>query len=100
MLQPVNEWMTKSNPILIFGEVKDDKGNPISEARISFVEGPIPLTDIAALTDNKGSFVLSAPTTGDYTIEAVSEGLVAKRIRISTGTRHEIRINIELIRVT
>ena len=88
--------MTTTKPILIFGEVKDDNGNPISEARVSFVEGPVPLTDIAALTDNNGKFVLSAPTAGDYTIEVVSEGFAPESVGVSTGTNLELRVMIQL----
>lgn len=91
--------MTTTKPILIFGEVKDDNANPLSEARVSFVESPVPLTDIAALTDNKGNFVLSAPTTGDYIIEVVLEGFVSKRVRVSTGTRLELRVTVQLSHV-
>ena len=91
--------MTTTKPILIFGEVKDDNGNPISEARVSFVEGPVPLTDIAALTDNNGNFVLSAPAAGDYTIEVVLEGFVSKRVRVSTGASLELRVIVQLSRV-
>ena len=90
--------MTTTKPILIFGEVKDDNANPLSEARVSFVESPVPLTDIAALTD-KGNFVLSAPTTGDYIIEVVLEGFVSKRVRVSTGTRLELRVTVQLSHV-
>ncbi len=83
-------------PILIFGNVKDNKGTPVSEARVSFVSGPIPLTDIAALTDNKGGFVLSAPVPGEYMIEVVAEGFISKSIKISTGDNREKRIEISL----
>ena len=87
-----------TKPILIYGNVKDEKGNPIAEARVSFVGGPVPLTDIAALTDNKGKFVITAPTPGEYTIEVVSEGFSPCRVKISTGDSSESRIEIRLSR--
>ena len=87
-----------TKPILIYGNVKDEKGNPISEARVSFVGGPVPLTDIAALTDNKGKFVITAPTPGEYIIEVVSEGFDPCRVKISTGDSGESRIEIRLSR--
>ena len=91
-------WTLVAKPILIYGNVKDEKGNPISEARVSFVEAPVPLTDIAALTDNKGRFVITAPTPGEYTIEVVSEGFDPCRVKISTGDSGESRIEIKLSR--
>ena len=68
-------------------------------ARVSFVGGLVPLTDIAALTGNKGNFVLSALAAGECTVEVVSEGFVSKRVRISTGTNLEKRVEIQLFRV-
>jgi hypothetical protein len=54
-----NDYMTQTASI-ISGVVKDNDGNAISGARVSFIAGPVPLPDIAALTDINGTFVLSA----------------------------------------
>jgi Carboxypeptidase regulatory-like domain len=67
----------------ISGVVKDNNGNPISGARVSFISGPVPLPDIAALTDNNGSFVISAPVPGEYIIEVVSEQLIPKKVKVA-----------------
>lgn len=85
-----------TDPILISGNVKDDAGNPISEARVSFVGGPVPLTDISALTDTSGSFVLSAPVAGEYRVEVVSEGFITKCVKISAGNFSRKQIEIQL----
>ncbi len=68
---------------IISGVVKDDNGNAISGARVSFISGPVPLPDIAALTDNNGSFVVSVPVPGEYLVEVVSEHFVAKKIHVA-----------------
>jgi hypothetical protein len=54
----------------------DEEGNPVAEASVYFVEGPVPLPDIAALTDSSGRFALSAPVSGTYQLEVASEGPV------------------------
>lgn len=62
------------NPSDIAGVVVDARGNPIEGARVYFVEGPVPLPDIAALTDSDGRFALSAPVSGTYQLGVASEG--------------------------
>jgi hypothetical protein len=54
------------NPLVIAGVVVNAEGNPLEGARVYFVAGPIPLPDIAALTDGNGRFALSAPVSGTY----------------------------------
>ena len=44
------------NPSTIAGVIVDARGNPVEGARVYFVEGPVPLPDIAALTDSDGRF--------------------------------------------
>jgi len=53
---------------LIQGQVRDTKGLPVALARVTFVDGPGPLPDVAMLTGADGSFTLSAPTAGTYRI--------------------------------
>ena len=61
------------NPPVVAGMVVDAKGNPVEGARVYFVEGPVPLPDIAALTDSNGRFSLSAPGSGTYQLGVASE---------------------------
>lgn len=63
-----------NNSLLIAGTVVDAEGRPVEEARVFFVEGPVPLPDIAALTDSSGRFALSAPVSGTYQLGVASEG--------------------------
>lgn len=85
-------------PSIISGDVKDNTGNPISGARVSFISGPVSLQDIAALTDINGNFVLSAPTPGEYIIEVISEGFVTEKVKIATESNQEKHIEINLSR--
>jgi uncharacterized GH25 family protein len=70
---------------VIHGIVLDRKGKPVTEARVSFVSGPISLPDIAALTDINGTFALTAPASGTYTIEVVSEEFAPKKVSVTVA---------------
>lgn len=83
---------------VISGVVIDNNCNAVSGARVSFVSGPVPLPDIAALTDNNGSFVISAPVPGEYVIEVVSEQFIAKKVNVAVESNEEKHIEIELSR--
>lgn len=63
-----------TNPPVVAGVVVDARGNPVEGARVYFVEGPVPLPDIAALTDDSGRFALSAPVPGTYQLGVAAEG--------------------------
>lgn len=56
------------------GVVRDPDGTPIPRARVAFAAGPVPLPDIAALTDAEGTFALSAPADGTYVVQCHADG--------------------------
>jgi hypothetical protein len=83
--------------IEITGAVLDAEGRPIEEARVYLVEGPVPLADIAAVTDNSGRFVLSVPAPGTYRLGVTAEGSVGIVQEMSTiDTGEEKRIDLEV----
>ena len=82
---------------VIHGVVLDSKGNPVPEARVSFTSGPVSLPDIAALTDINGAFALTAPATGAYTIEVVSEKFAPKSVKIAVVGGQKEHIEIRLL---
>jgi carboxypeptidase family protein len=90
-----NDYMTHATSVIL-GVVKDNDGNAISGARVSFITGPVPLPDIAALTDINGTFVLSAPLPGNYIIEVVSEQFIPKKVKIAVESNQEKHIEINL----
>lgn len=88
-----------TNPSTICGVVVDARGNPVEEARVYFVEGPVPLPDIAALTDSSGRFALSAPVPGTYLIGVASEGpagLVQKTTTVEVREEQDIDLEVRL----
>ena len=87
------------NPPEIAGVVVDAEGNPVEEARVHFVEGPVPLPDIAALTDSGGRFVLSAPTPGTYRLGVASEGpagYLQETTTVEVGEARSVDLEVRL----
>lgn len=58
----------------IRGTVTGPDGAKIAEASVYFLEGPVPLPDIAQLTDDEGGFQLTAPAPGTYRIGVRAPG--------------------------
>jgi len=89
--------MSVNPPTTIAGVVVDPRGNPVEEARVYFVEGPVPLPDIAALTDGSGHFALSAPVPGTYRIGVAAEGAAGPMQKTTTVEVSEERsVDLEL----
>lgn len=70
----------------------------MGQARVSFIAGPVPLPDIAALTDIDGTFSLSAPVAGEYDIEVDMEQFVRKRLKITIALNEDKHVVINLSR--
>lgn len=51
---------------LISGTVVDRDGRPIADARVAFSGGPVPMPDLAMLTDDRGQFTVAVPVHGTY----------------------------------
>lgn len=80
----------------ISGQVRDPAGHPVAQARVYFTAGPGPFPDIAALTDERGVFSLSAPSHGDYQIECAAEGFATARTTATVSGDREVRLEISL----
>jgi hypothetical protein len=87
------------NPPVIAGVVVDAEGNPVEEARVYFVDGPVSLPDLAALTDRSGRFALSAPVLGTYQLGVVSEGhggVVQETTTVEVGEEQGVDLEVQL----
>jgi hypothetical protein len=58
-------------PEVIHGVVRDEDGRRVEAARVFFASGPVPLPDVAALTAADGTFQLTAPVPGRYSLMCV-----------------------------
>jgi protocatechuate 3,4-dioxygenase beta subunit len=73
---------------LIVGTVVDARGEPVAGATVYFVEGPVPLPDIAAVTDAEGRFTLTAPAPGPYTVGGAFDDVAAsEHVTVAQGRR-------------
>jgi Carboxypeptidase regulatory-like domain len=78
------------------GLVRDEDGNPVEGARVYFTQAPVAVPDISALTASDGSFSLTAPVDGAYTVESRSESLRAARETVSVRRGEEAGVEISL----
>ena len=87
-----------NNPSVISGTVLDPDGRPVSDARVYFIEGPVPLPDIAILTDRNGEFILTAPAAGTYTIGCTANGFESTSVTVNVKRGQDVQIEIKLKR--
>lgn len=82
---------------LIEGRAHLADDSPVVEAQVFFTTGPVPLPDIATLTDDDGRFSLYAPAPGRYELACYAEGLDPATIPIDVEADSElIEVDIEL----
>ena len=55
-------------PRTIRGVVLSEDGRPAPDVVVVLASGPVPLPDIAAVTGERGDFVLTAPAAGEYVV--------------------------------
>ena len=91
----MNKTQTAS---IIFRVVKDNDGNPVQKARVSFVVDFVPLPDIATLTDTNGTFKISTPVSGEYVIADVSDKFIGKETKITVEPNQDTHVQIGLVR--
>ncbi len=82
--------------MVITGTVRDLKGRAVAGARISFVESPIPLPDIAALTAANGTFSLTAPVAGIYRVACYADGFASQSRTITVDAGSRITLNFPM----
>lgn len=87
--------MAKS-PSVISGVVRSPDGKPLSNARVYFKSGPVPLPEIAAVTDDDGAFTLTAPAPGEYTVESVADEFGAKSSKVKVKGGEPARLDLKL----
>lgn len=66
----------------IEGIVTDQSGSPIPGVMVAIVDGSSPYPDIAAVTNDKGEFSFGSLKSGEYTVQAIREG-VSKQVKTS-----------------
>jgi hypothetical protein len=71
--------------------------SPVTEARVFFGAAPVPMPDIAALTDDDGRFSLYVPAPGAYELVCHADGLHPAIVPIDVLPGSEsIAVDVEL----
>jgi hypothetical protein len=84
-------------PGVIRGAVRGPDGSAIAQARVYFTSAPVRLPDIAALTNERGEFSLTAPVAGDYGVEAAADGFDSEAVVVNASDQGEAQVEIRLI---
>ncbi|MDQ5870934.1 MAG: carboxypeptidase-like regulatory domain-containing protein [Acidobacteriota bacterium] len=68
----------------------------LARARVAFAAGPVPLPDIAALTNTDGAFALSAPADGNYVVQCYADGYQRFQATIPVAGGETKRLEVRL----
>lgn len=79
---------------MIGGVVQDDSGVAVEGARVYFVDAPVAMPEVAALTGPDGRFSLGAPVAGSYTVECRADGFTVARITVHTGEARSLTLTL------
>jgi hypothetical protein len=76
----------------------DASGDPLAEARVSVLSGPLPVPDVAALTDSGGRFAISVPAAGTYELAVAIDGpaVVQTTVRVEVAERATVEVRLDL----
>lgn len=81
----------------IQGQVRSRDGRPLAEARVYYEDAPVPVPEIAALTDEEGRFHLSAPARGVYRLGAAMDGYESSSATVDVGPERSVHADITLV---
>jgi hypothetical protein len=85
-----------AKPIIVAGVVRGPGGEQLPQARVFIARGPVPVPDIAALTDAEGRFALSLPAAGSYDVACVAEGYAPLSTTIEVAEQRELPLELRL----
>ena len=81
---------------VISGRVLSADGQPVAGARVFFVSSPVPVPDVALLTDGTGRFSLTAPVPGAYRIGCSSDEFGSATITVDVSEGQNVEVEIRL----
>ncbi len=84
--------------MLIHGVITDEREVPIEWASVVFVEAPADLPDIAAVTDERGEFIVSVPVPGRYRLRCQAFDHQPATVTVDV-TDHDVSIACRLVAV-
>jgi hypothetical protein len=81
---------------LIQGQVIDPQGHPLAEVPVYFISSPMPVPDVALLTDAQGQFTLSVPVRGHYTLGTRAEDGSAAQTDVEVSGTEPVAVTIQV----
>ena len=72
-------------PLLVKGHVLDATGQPVGGARLMWLEAPVAMPDVAALSQADGGFVLTVPVPGRYRLGCQTDGQGSAQATTTVG---------------
>ena len=88
--------MTGSGGGVIRGEVVDERGRPVPDARILVLAAPAPHPDTALLASADGRFTLGAPLPGRYELAVHADGHPAATVAVEVGAGQQAVVRVRL----
>jgi Carboxypeptidase regulatory-like domain len=85
-----------AKPIVVAGVVRGPGGEQLPQARVFIARGPVPVPDVAALTDAEGRFTLSLPAAGSYELACVAEGYAILSTTVEVADEQRLRLELRL----
>lgn len=73
MNRPAGHGHSRGSPGVVRGEVRGPDGDPVAGARVVVTRSPVPVPEIASVTDAAGRFALGVPAAGEYGLAAHAE---------------------------
>lgn len=85
-----------ANPMVVAGVVRGPADEPVPQARVYIAGGPVPVRDIAALTDAEGRFSMSLPATGTYELACTAEGYTSASTTVEVAGEQTQLVELRL----
>lgn len=85
-----------TKPSVVAGRVSKTGGQPVAQARVYWMSGPVSLPDIVTLTDEAGKFSLSAPVGGTYQLGCTADGFAPATVTVAVKGGQNTQIEIVL----
>lgn len=81
--------------MLVRGVVRSAHGAALESAAVAFVSAPTEVPDIAALTDDRGVFALTAPIGGRYRLGVRADDHRYREVDVVVVDDVEVEIELE-----
>ena len=86
----------KKRPTALRARVRTLEGKILKNTRVYFVESPVEMPDIAALTNDEGEVVMAAPRSGFYRLGFSLNGYKNRIVEVTVNDESEIQLEVNI----